>query len=92
MPGAQIRYEEMEELSQVLKNAHEDMSGKLTQVKGKVDSLVSGGGFTTDVSSKKFQEAYHEFNSGVSNTLQGMEEMASYLNKKIQQYREIDAG
>lgn len=68
-----------------------EISSKLTQLKGQVDNLVSGG-FVTDVYSKKFHDAYLEFNSGVTQTLEGPQEMSKYLTQKANQFREIDQG
>jgi uncharacterized protein YukE len=78
-------------VAQQLTSGYEDISGKLSQLKGRVDNLVSSG-FVTDVSSKKFHDAYLEFNTGVTQTLQGLEEMSKYLIAKAGQFRETDAG
>lgn len=91
MPDVNVTYEEMESVAQQLTSGYEDISGKLSQLKGRVDNLV-GSGFVTDVSSKKFHDAYTEFNSGVTQTLEGLQEMSQYLTAKANQFREIDQG
>ena len=90
MPDVNVTYQEMETVAQQLTSGHEEISGMLTQLKARVDQLV-GGGFVTDISSKKFEDAYTEFNSGVTATLEGLQEMSQFLTTTANRYRELDS-
>ena len=89
MPDVSVTYQEMETVARQLTSGYEEISGTLTQLKARVDELVSSG-FVTDVSSKKFEDAYTEFNSGVTHTLEGLQEMSQFLTATANKYREID--
>jgi len=89
MADVSVTYQEMESVAQQLTSGYEEISGMLTQLKGRVDQLVQGG-FVTDISSKKFEDAYTEFNSGVTHTLEGLQEMSQFLIATANKYREID--
>ena len=89
MADVNVTYQEMESVAQQLTSGYEEISGTLTQLRGRVDQLVQGG-FVTDISSKKFEDAYTEFNSGVTHTLEGLQEMSQFLVATANKYREID--
>jgi WXG100 family type VII secretion target len=89
MPDVSVTYQEMETVAQRLTAGYEEISGMLTQLKAQVDQLVSSG-FVTDISSKKFEEAYTEFNSGVTHTLEGLQEMSQFLTATANKFRELD--
>lgn len=89
MADVSVTYQEMESVAQQLTSGYEEISGMLTQLRGRVDQLVQGG-FVTDISSKKFEDAYTEFNSGVTHTLEGLQEMSQFLVATANKYREID--
>lgn len=91
MPDVRADYEHMTQVANMLNQYHGDITEKLTQLKSAVDNLVSEG-YVTDVSSKKFEEGYNEFNSGVTQTLEGMNELSRFLTTKIHQLQEADAG
>ncbi len=89
MPDVNVTYEQMENAAQRLSAGQEEITSQLSQLKAMVDDLV-GGGFVTDVASKAFEEAYTEFNTGVSQTIEGLEVMSSYLKMTAEKFREAD--
>lgn len=89
MPDVNVTYEEMENAAQRLSAGQEEITSQLTQLKAMVDSLV-GGGFVTDVASKAFEQAYEEFNQGVTQTIQGLDIMSNYLKSTAEKFREAD--
>lgn len=84
-----VDYEEMASVAQLLTSSHEEISSTLGQLKARIDQLVTSG-FRTDVSSKKFEEGYTEFNTGVTQTIEGLLEMSKFLNDYVNSIREID--
>jgi WXG100 family type VII secretion target len=89
MPDVNVTYEQMESAAQRLSAGQEEITSQLTQLKAMVDDLVENG-FVTDVASKAFSEAYTEFNTGVSQTIEGLDVMSSYLKQTADKFREAD--
>jgi WXG100 family type VII secretion target len=89
MPDVNVTYEQMESAAQRLSAGQEEITSQLTQLKAMVDDLVESG-FVTDVASKTFSQAYTEFNTGVSQTIEGLEVMSSYLKQTAEKFREAD--
>lgn len=89
MPDVNVTYEAMENAAQRLLSGHEEITGQLSALKAVVDDLVENG-FVTDVASKSFQEGYTEFNTGVTQTLEGLETMSTYLTTAAERFREVD--
>jgi uncharacterized protein YukE len=58
-------------------------------LKKDIDALVAGG-YVTDKSSKAFQSSYHEFNTGITKTLQGLDGMAKFLKGAASQMQQVD--
>ncbi len=91
MPDVNVTYEQMESAAQRLNAGHEEITSQLTQLKSLIDELVTSG-FVTDVASKAFEEAYTEFNTGVTQTLEGLTTMGQYLTTAAERFREVDAS
>jgi WXG100 family type VII secretion target len=91
MPDVNVTYEQMENAAQRLSAGHEEITSQLTSLKSMVDELVSSG-FTTDVASKAFEEAYAEFNNGITQTIEGLDIMSRYLTTAVERFREVDSS
>lgn len=89
MPDVNMTYAEMQNAASRMTSTHEDMTTQLGTLRAMVDDLVENG-FKTDVASGKFHEAYTEFNTGVLQTLEGLQEMSRYLVSTAERFREID--
>lgn len=89
MADVNVTYEQMEAAAQRLISGHEEITSQLTSLKSMVDELVSSG-FVTDSASKTFETAYTEFNTGVVQTIEGLEAMSRYLTTAAQAFQEQD--
>lgn len=90
MANVNVTYEEMKSQATKLAAARQEIEGKLTELKGQVDSLVSGG-FVTDSASAAFQTSYEEFTKGASQTIEGLDGMGNYLNKAAEAFQSVDS-
>jgi WXG100 family type VII secretion target len=91
MPDVNVDYEAMETAAQRLSAGQEEITSQLSQLKAMVDDLVDNG-FTTDVASGSFREAYTEFNSGITQTIEALDAMSRYLNNTVSTFRDADSS
>jgi WXG100 family type VII secretion target len=84
-----VSYAQMESAAKQLINGHTEITARLTALKSLVDALVQDG-YVTDRSSKAFEASYQEFNKGVTQTLQGLEGMSSYLTAAARAFGDTD--
>lgn len=89
MANVNVTYQEMQDQATKLNNARIDIESQLSTLKSQVESLVAGG-FVTDSASGAFRGAYDEFSTGVSKTIEGLDGMATYLNKAAQTFQDVD--
>lgn len=89
MPDVNMTYADMQNAATRMTSTYEDMTTQLGTLRAMVDDLVENG-FKTDVASGSFHEAYTEFNTGVLQTLEGLQEMSRYLVSTAERFREID--
>jgi len=89
MPDVNVTYEQMEAAAQRLVSGHEEITSQLSQLKSMVDELVESG-FVTDSASRTFETAYTEFNSGVTQTIEGLETMSRFLTAAVQSFQDED--
>lgn len=79
-----LDFEHVESMAQRLDSGREDVARRLEQLKNIADELIQDG------SSKKFMTAYRKFNTGVTQTLEGLEEMSNFLAALFYRLRELD--
>jgi WXG100 family type VII secretion target len=89
MPNVNVTYGEMQSAASQLKAGETQMESDLSRLKQLVDGLVAGG-YVTDSSSKQFEAAYTEFNSGATNMIQGLTSMGQYLDAAANAFQETD--
>ena len=89
MANVNVTYQDMNAAGDRLVSGRQEIEGMLTELKRLVDDLVSAG-YVTDSSSKQFQAAYDEFNSGVTKTIEGLNGMGSYLKTAAQTFQDAD--
>jgi WXG100 family type VII secretion target len=89
MPDVNMTYADMQNAATRMTSTYEDMTTQLGTLRAMVDDLVENG-FKTDVASGSFHEAYTEFNTGVLQTLEGLQKMGGYLVNTARQFEEID--
>lgn len=89
MANVSANYEAITSTANLLSSNHETITGILTHLKSAVDSLVQGE-FKTDLASGAFQSSYEQFNTGVTNTLQGLQGMSQFLHQAQQGFQSLD--
>lgn len=89
MANVNVTYEQMRDQATKLNNGRIEIENMLTQLKGQVEALVSGG-FVTDTASQAFNSSYQEFSTGVSSAIEGLDGMATYLNKAAEAFQNVD--
>jgi len=91
MANVNVTFEDMRSAGHQLTTYEQQITDTLKQAQALVKNLVSGG-FVTDQASKAFDEKYHEFTTGASQMMEGMDGMAKYLDSAAQSMQETDQG
>lgn len=89
MPNVNVTYGEMQSAARQLQAGERTIQSDLTKLKRLIDGLVSGG-YVTDVSSRRFQESYTQFNTGATRMIQGLTGMGQYLDAAAKAFSETD--
>ncbi len=89
MANVSVSYQEMQDQATKLNNGRIDIEGQLSALKSQIEGLVNGG-FVTDAASGQFLGSYEEFNTGVTKALDGLDGMATYLNKAAETFADVD--
>lgn len=89
MADVNVTYEQIEAVAGQLSSGHDEITQRLSQLKAVVDQLVETG-FVTDSASKHFQQAYEEFNSGVVQTIEGLDGMSKFLTAAARAFQDQD--
>ena len=89
MANVNVTYDDLRNQASQLRNGQKAIEDQLSQLKSQIDNLVSSG-YVTDKSSKAFQSSYHEFNTGITKTLQGLEGMSKFLKGAATQMQHVD--
>lgn len=90
MPNVNVTYEEMQQAARQLQAARQRIEDDLRGAKKQVENLVAGG-YVTDRSSRQFQAAYTEFDTGATKMMAGLTEMGQYLNTAARAFGDTDA-
>lgn len=89
MANVKVTYQEMHDAATKLTNGRQEIDSMLGRLKGLIEELVQSG-YVTDSSSKQFQAAYDEFNSGATRTIGGLDGMGNYLKTAAQTFQDAD--
>lgn|SRR5690625_848934 len=89
MANLNVTYEQMNAAATRLRAGQGDLEAKLNELRALVNELVSNG-FTTTSASGAFNSSYEQFTTGAQRTVQGIEGMASFLNKAAEALRSTD--
>jgi WXG100 family type VII secretion target len=84
-----VTYDDMHGAADHLTTQHGDLKETLDTLKDYVRNLTEDG-YVTSASSEAFYEAYNEFTDGVTQTLEGMLGMASFLDDTANSLEEQD--
>jgi len=86
----QVTYEEMHTTAQKLTQGHDDINTRLTQLQNDIATLVAEG-FKTDQAGPAYHDAYNNFTTGASQTIDGLHGLADYLNKAADALQQADS-
>jgi len=89
MANVHVDYEQLQSSASQLRTAQQDVEGQLGRLKAMIENLV-GSGFVTEQASGKFRESYVQWNTGAANVMRGLEGMSTFLNRAIEQHRQLD--
>jgi WXG100 family type VII secretion target len=90
VPNLNVTYADMQSAASQLQAGEQQVEGDLARLKRLVDNLVASG-YVTDSSSRQFEAAYTEFNSGATKMIQGLNGMGQYLDAAAKAFHETDA-
>ncbi|GAA0288872.1 WXG100 family type VII secretion target [Kineococcus aurantiacus] len=90
MANLNVTYDDMSSAATNLEHGKSEIADKLARLKALVDSLVSGG-YVTDRSSVAFKDSYDEFNTGITQVLEGLSGMSGYLRTAAQTLSDTDS-
>jgi WXG100 family type VII secretion target len=89
MANLNVTYAEMENEAGALRSGRTEIESQLTALRNRIDNLVSSG-FVTTSASGAFQNMYHEFTQGASQTIGALDNIAGSLSQMAQQLQETD--
>ncbi len=89
MANVNVSYEEMRTAATRLTTGESDLNGKLIELQGFINGLVSSG-FVTDSASVSFNEAFNNFKLRTSEGLKALTEMSTYLQTAATRLKETD--
>jgi WXG100 family type VII secretion target len=84
-----VTYQDMRDAASKLRAGQHDIQQKLGDLQKYVNQLVNGG-YVTDRSSKQFEQSYTEFNHGATQTINGLDGMAKFLEQAAQTFQQAD--
>jgi WXG100 family type VII secretion target len=89
MANVNVTYEEMRDAANKLKSGEDEIRSKLESLHSMIQNLINEG-YVTDSSSKKFNDNYEEFNTGVNKTIEGLDGMSQYLKAAADAFQQAD--
>ncbi|GAA1658198.1 WXG100 family type VII secretion target [Microbacterium flavum] len=89
MANLNVTYDQMNSAAGRLRDGQSELEANLQRLRQLVAQLVQDG-FTTTRASGAFDASYTEFTTGATKTVQGIEGMASFLEKAAQALQSTD--
>ncbi|MFT4229304.1 MAG: WXG100 family type VII secretion target [Microbacterium sp.] len=89
MANMNVTYDQMHSAAQRLRAGQSEIEANLQNLRQLVQQLVQDG-FTTTRASGAFDASYNEFSTGATKTVQGIEGMASFLDRAAEALRSTD--
>ncbi|ABS04588.1 WXG100 family type VII secretion target [Kineococcus radiotolerans] len=90
MANLNVTFDDMRTAATNLDHGKAEIADQLARLKALVDGLVSSG-YVTDRSSVAFKDSYDEFNTGITQVLEGLTGMSGYLNSAAQTLSDADS-
>jgi WXG100 family type VII secretion target len=89
MGDVSVTYQDISDAAARLRTGRHEITEKLHTLARFVQDLVNSG-YVTDRSSRRFDDAYREFTSGATTTVEGLDGMAAFLDGAAEAFREAD--
>lgn len=89
MANMNVTYDQMHSAAGRLRAGQAEIEANLQRLRQLVAQLVQDG-FTTTRASGAFDASYNEFSTGATKTVQGIEGMATFLDKAAEALRTTD--
>jgi WXG100 family type VII secretion target len=89
MAGVHVEHDALTQQAQRLAANKNELEGKLQEIQGQIQELVSNG-FVTDSASKSFADAHERWNTAAKNCVGELETMGSYLSKASEAFKGVD--
>jgi WXG100 family type VII secretion target len=89
MPDYKVNSDETASTSQALLNDFATLQDKLTEVKGKITSLLSNG-YSTPAAQQKFQPFFDEFAKGFEQVNEGLQGIGQYVKSVGDAFSQTD--
>ena len=89
MANLNVSYQELTDAATRLTNGQDEITTKLNELKGFIESLISSG-FVTDQASVAFGESYRQFTQGATDTVGALTNLGEYLRKAASTLEDAD--
>jgi WXG100 family type VII secretion target len=89
MPDYKVNSDETASTSQALLNDFSQLQDKLTEVKGKISSLLANG-YSTPAAQQKFSPFFDEFAKGFDQVNQGLQGIGQYVKSVGDAFSQTD--
>jgi WXG100 family type VII secretion target len=89
MPNLNVTYSDMTTTAANLLAGRDNMQTTLTHLTNDVNALV-GAGFQTELASGAFHDTFHQFQTGLSQAIDALEGLSSYLTKAADAMQQTD--
>lgn len=90
MANLTVTYQELRDAATRLTSGQEEITTRLTELRGFIDQLVSGG-FVTDQASVAFGESYRQFTQGTTDAVSALISLGEYLRTAASTLEDADA-
>ena len=89
MSDIRVSYDQISQSASDLRAGQAEIEANLQKLRQRVQQLVQDG-FTTSRASGAFDASYNEFSTGAQKTIQGIDGMATFLDKAAQALQSTD--
>lgn len=90
MANIDVSYQEMRDAAVRLTAGQDEITTRLSELRGFIEQLVSSG-FVTDQASVAFGESYRQFTQGATDTVAALTSLGEYLRTAAATLEDADA-
>ena len=89
MANLNVSYQEMTDAAARLTAGQDEITARLNELRGFIESLISSG-FVTDQASVAFGESYRQFTTGATTTVSALTNLGQYLRTAASTLQDAD--